>query len=375
MPSYMQMPHTPISEGLRTGQTDWLPPMVVIEEDEPLSEIIRDLSQLVSLGLQIWDDCVIVKWHFANAEEDDRGVFRTRGFACEIVAWRFLTHLSQHELIDYLLSEIPPLTPASELSSDVEHDDNLRPSSTRTVSNELISERSRLLYEERTIPNKLPRIHRQQEQEAYQTWGSRMSTSVDDDPTLAFVGLNALELATVAGAKHFLSQRVVQDIVNGIWAGNIIFWESLSTHTTKRAQVYHPRKADPYCRLRVPKYQKAFEAVFFAIFLILYYAVLVERNPQHITVVEVLLYIWITAFACDEFGEFRDAGSLFYAADFWSLWDIGIIGIGAAYLTLRKSHRSRFGPIKIPLADRRNHNTWTGKGASAVVGTSANPAY
>lgn len=68
-----------------------------------------------------------------------------------------------------------------------------------------------------------------------------MSKSVDDDPTLAFVGLNALELATVAGAKRFLSQRVVQDVVNGIWAGDIIFWESLSTHTTKRAQVYHPR--------------------------------------------------------------------------------------------------------------------------------------
>ncbi|KAI4205686.1 MAG: hypothetical protein LQ350_000183 [Teloschistes chrysophthalmus] len=228
MPSYMQMPHTPISEGLRTGQTDWMPPMVVVEEDEPLSEIIRDLSQ-------------IVKWHFANAEEDDRGVFQTRGFACEIVAWRFLTHLSEHELIDYLLSEIPPLLPASNVSSDVEQDHDPRPSSTRTVSNELISERSRLLYEERTIPNKLPKIHRQQEQETSQTWSSRMSNSVDDDPTLAFVGLNALELATVAGAKHFLSQRVVQDIVNGIWAGDIIFWESLSIHTTKRAQVYHPR--------------------------------------------------------------------------------------------------------------------------------------
>lgn len=87
----------------------------------------------------------------------------------------------------------------------------------------------------------------------------------------------------------------------------------------------------------MPKYQKAFEAVFFAIFLALYYAVLVERDPRHITVVEVLLYVWIAAFACDEFGEFRDAGTLFYAADFWSLWDIGIIGIGAAYLILSKS--------------------------------------
>ena len=92
------------------------------------------------------------------------------------------------------------------------------------------------------------------------------------------------------------------------------------------------RKADPYSRLRVPKYQKVFEALFFAIFLGLYYAVLVERNPRHITAVEVLLYLWIAAFAYEEFGEFKDAGTLFYAADFWSLWDIGIIGIGVAYL-------------------------------------------
>ena len=82
----------------------------------------------------------------------------------------------------------------------------------------------------------------------------------------------------------------------------------------------------------MPKYQKAFEAVFFALFLVLYYAVLAERNPGKITSVEVFLYIWIAAFAYDEFGEFKDAGTLFYAADFWSLWDIGIIGIGLAYL-------------------------------------------
>jgi hypothetical protein len=42
--------------------------------------------------------------------------------------------------------------------------------------------------------------------------------------------------------------------------------------------------------------------------------------------------VWIAAFAYEEFGEFKDAGTLFYAADFWSLWDIGIIGIGVAYL-------------------------------------------
>ncbi|KAL8722139.1 MAG: hypothetical protein Q9225_001332 [Loekoesia sp. 1 TL-2023] len=324
MPSFMQMPQTPTSEGLRTGQTDWIPPLPMIEEDQPLSEVVRELSQ-------------IIKWHFSNIEHDDRGVFETRGFACEIVAWRFLAHLSKHELIDYLLKELPPMLPISETSSDDEEVPVSRPISARMVSNDHVNERSRLLYVDRITPNKRPRIHEAGEQDHSQTWSSRMSESVDDDPTVSFIGLNALEIATIAGAKRFLSQRVVQDVINGIWTGDIIFWESLSTHTRKRAQIYHQRKADPYCRLRVPKYQKAFEAGFFAVFLILYYAVLVERNPRHITVVEVLLYIWISAFACDEYGEFRDAGTLLYAEDFWSIWDVGIIGIGAAYLVLRES--------------------------------------
>lgn len=99
-----------------------------------------------------------------------------------------------------------------------------------------------------------------------------------------------------------------------------------------RADSPYSRRADPYSRLRIPKYQKLFEALFFVMFLALYYAVLVERNPQKITVVEVFLYIWIAAFAYNEFGDFQDAGTLFYAKDFWSFWDIGIVGIGVAYL-------------------------------------------
>lgn len=67
-------------------------------------------------------------------------------------------------------------------------------------------------------------------------------------------------------------------------------------------------------------------------FLALYYVVLIERHRSSITFAEVLLYVWIAAFAYEEFGVFQDAGTLFYAADFWSLWDIGIVGIGVAFL-------------------------------------------
>lgn len=71
-------------------------------------------------------------------------------------------------------------------------------------------------------------------------------------------------------------------------------------------------------RLRVPLYLKVFETLFFAVFLALYYAVLVKRNYYRITVSEVLLYVWIASFAYDEFANWIDAGQTsFYATDFW----------------------------------------------------------
>lgn len=103
----------------------------------------------------------------------------------------------------------------------------------------------------------------------------------------------------------------------------------------KKAKVYYQQKMDPFCRLRVPLYSKIFEVLFFAAFLAFYYTVLVEKSTHHITGPEVMLYIWLAAFAYNELVEFWDAGSALYATDFWSLWDIGIIAIGAAFLVVR----------------------------------------
>ncbi|KAL8949359.1 MAG: hypothetical protein Q9222_004524 [Ikaeria aurantiellina] len=294
MPGFMQMPQTPMSEGLRTGQTDWVPPLPIIDEDEPLAEVVHELSQyfvdvievphtfeqlrtasvghiLKPLVRSLSDRCHhpgiiaalmyvahrlkllhcidrsfrIVKWHFINVENDERGLFETRGFACEIVAWRFLAHLSEHELIDYLLRELPPVVPPSAAVSDSDDDDeealtsHLLPNPISSSNHTL--ERSRQLFEDRTAQGKAPTIQETQQPHHTETWSSRMSESVDDDPTLSFIGLNALEIATVANAKRFLSQRVVQDVLHGIWAGDIIFWESLSVHTRKRAQIYRQK--------------------------------------------------------------------------------------------------------------------------------------
>ncbi|KAL8750105.1 MAG: hypothetical protein Q9199_007281 [Rusavskia elegans] len=227
MPYFTQMPQTPVSEGLRTDQTDWLPPVPFIGEDQPFSAVVRELSQ-------------VVKSLFSNVEHDDRGVFQTRGFACEIVAWRFLTRLSEHERIDYLLTELPPIVSVSDDSSEIEEVTD-GPTSSRMTSSDQAHERVRLLSGDQTTPIEQSKIHEQPRPRPSQTWNSRMSDSADDDSTMAFAGLNALEIATIASAKRFLSQHVVQHVINSIWQGDIIFWESLSVHTRKRAQIYHQR--------------------------------------------------------------------------------------------------------------------------------------
>ena len=62
---------------------------------------------------------------------------------------------------------------------------------------------------------------------------------------LTFAGLNALEIAAVSDAKRFLSQRSVQRVVTGIWVGDIVFWDSVSVHSKKKARLYDQLYSPP----------------------------------------------------------------------------------------------------------------------------------
>jgi len=117
--------------------------------------------------------------------------------------------------------------------------------------------------------------------------------------------------------------------------GDIIFWSSLHTGSTKQVQLYRKHSADPYSRLRVPKYTKIFEVVFFLTLLTFYYIVLVQRSFYRVTAAEILLYVWLASFGYNELGEFWDAGAAFYMSDFWTLWDLGIVLIGVAFFICR----------------------------------------
>lgn len=274
-----------------------------------------------------------LRWHY-GAINDGRGVSEARANACEIVAWRFLTRLSEREAVEFCLHEIPdnceePDTDEPADGGESNERSALLGNTVRSSSSDRCSDHDRSGTTRRNLLFKsISRLTMSRP-------ASDME-ELEDDPTAPFIHLNALEIAAIADAKRFLSQHVVQKIITGIWNGEIIFWDRLSVHSEKKPRFYNPNTADPFSRLRVPKYLKAYEIAFFVGFLMLYYSVLIEQNRYTITPLEILLYIWFAAFFYDEISEYIDAGSVFYAADVWNLFDMIMIAIGIVFAALSK---------------------------------------
>ena len=269
-----------------------------------------------------------LKWHYA-AERVHTSLGETRSYAAEITAWRFLTRLSERQAVDFCLYEIPPLP---------EHEEE----NPRASDDQEAGESSPLLFRRRSSDGELRALPVGSARQRTKLLSSlsrltHLSDSEDEpDPTAAFKNLNALEIAAIANAKRFLSQHVVQKIITGIWNGDIVFWDTLSVNSVKKPRYYNPRTSDPFSRLRVPKYLKTWEVLFFVVFLCLYYSILITRDDTRITATEIVLFIWIAAFFYDELSEWIDAGSIFYATDIWNLFDMTMILIGFLFAVLRE---------------------------------------
>ena len=286
------------------------------------------------------DDChhegivaalLATRYDYNSTESEDSSLNESRALACELVAWQFLTYLSEKELIDALLFELPPAVgdkPAQSGRSN--RNGTLSQSGTTSDESAPLLQPRPSEYDGLGPPRRTTFSDETEIDEL-----DRTPSKNQDELAQSMAGMNALEIAAICDAKKFLSQRPVQSIVSGIWNGDIIFWDSISLRAVKKARTYNKRVSDPFARLRVPKYQKAFQVVFFVVFLLLYYTVLVQRNPEHVDAAEVLLYFFILAYAYDEFGEILDAGVMFYQTDFWSLWDLAIISVGAAFFVIR----------------------------------------
>lgn len=238
---------------------------------------------------------VALKGHFKVIEtDDDCGINESRGFACELVAWQFVLQLSEQDALEYLLYEL--------------HDDEDEDG--RDSDDE---ETGLLAHHRRRRNGNGPNGHGN----GTANGNGVHKSSNGEGFAEPFMNLNTLEIATVSGAKKFLSQRAVQDVVDSIWKGDIVFWDSLTPSTVKKPRFHSRRTGDPWCRLRVPRYMKTFEILFFVCFLALFYIVSLQRVMHSVTVWEVLFYVFVLGFAFDELDDFIESGAYFYSTDIW----------------------------------------------------------
>lgn len=176
-----------------------------------------------------------MKWNFSNVTDDDWGLNESRGAACEFVAWQFLCHLNQRETIEFLLEELPPPNrkPTNVCEAEQGH-----PGSTSNDNSEVTPLLSRSSISNAVFPGKQTG-HAPQHGEGTANTQNNTTDPIDISPYTQFFGLNALEIAAIAHAKRFLSQRVVQRVVNDIWNGEIVFWDSLTVHSKKKPQNFN----------------------------------------------------------------------------------------------------------------------------------------
>lgn len=171
----------------------------------------------------------------------------------------------------------------------------------------------------------------------------------DDDLELAALvsapdieTFSALEIAVLSASKLFLASTLVQDVVNKIWKGDVVYWTEIGEeddNAVKRATYYNPQEHhgffSGYSRLRVPKYHLVIQSLNYIVLFALYVLVLATRT-NHTQWPEVALSVYFFAFVLSEYDEIREAGQLsFYTADFWALFDFAIVFIYLAWLITR----------------------------------------
>ncbi|KAF9930155.1 hypothetical protein FBU30_000823 [Linnemannia zychae] len=234
------------------------------------------------------------RWQFLRDAENDLANARlneTRAYACEIVATKVLKAFSMRQLIDVLTYDFSPVR-----RKDV---------------------RSRIY---------LPHFEGEPSNEP----------------------MSALEVAISGRAKHFLSNPLVQEIINQIWLGEIVFFSNAidnpdsclnaSQQEIRTVTVYDNRniKFLRLSRLRVPRYKTTFQMISLSGMLAIYTYVTFARKTE-LTVSEVIMDIFALSYTMDELTQLRDSGPSFYFGTFWNLFDLPIYVIYLVFIGLRIS--------------------------------------
>lgn len=212
---------------------------------KPLNKLAAHLTDSVH-HKQIVPALLALRSYFAGQTDDEPGINLTRAYACEYVAWRYVLQLSEWELIDCLLEDL----------------DLAATEGFNTQTPDLV-EHSHLLQTDQQA-GRIEAVSRQKNRQRPLEWRRQRplsmritdvsdvlqnSLSEDDNINPAkheafamyFNGLNPLEVAAVSDAKKFLSQRIIQQLVEKIWKGDIVFWETMDIDSIKEAKVYNKR--------------------------------------------------------------------------------------------------------------------------------------
>lgn len=255
------------------------------------------------------------------------GVCNSRAMMCQLLAVRLLKEYSTRELIDALLYDFDPLRGAPVMTPGV---------------------------------------------------GTPGNSWVRARPAVARI--STIEVAIRAQAKKFLAHPLIVEQLEAVWAGTIVFHSSAdSLHKKPERQtrnglrsygaidsrpnaggqakqvkqtaanpayeeplvrrsvtLYDPREASLFklSRLRVPRYRQFFSTCSYAIMLVLFLAVLVER-PLDITPLEVVFWFWSAGFMLDEVVGFTEQGFGLYIMSVWNAIDLGILLLFISYYVLR----------------------------------------
>lgn len=121
--------------------------------------------------------------------------------------------------------------------------------------------------------------------------------------------LPSLEIAIVTESKLFLSSTTCQKVVNAIYEGRIVytpstFWDIIPDHyKLKPISIYDPRDSpllNQY-RLIVPRTRNILESIQFAILLLLYVGVMVQRKKDTFTFLEGAFAVFAFGWGLDQF--------------------------------------------------------------------------
>ncbi|KAG8997457.1 hypothetical protein FRB90_012495 [Tulasnella sp. 427] len=156
--------------------------------------------------------------------------------------------------------------------------------------------------------------------------------------------ISALEMAIMTESKYFLASPLVQEVINEIWSGRVLF-SSSSNHSlladnykTRPIATYHDPKGAPFLdhyRLRVPKYRSLIELLNFSILLLLFVLCLSTRNFARMEWAEIAFCVYTFGFILDEFASSQEHGWHVYVANMWNGFDLSFIFLFLIYLGCR----------------------------------------